>query len=102
MKLPAATESVNATLPATTGRRSLAPPTGSRVRLEDPLFFLSSQSVCFTCLSVPATPEDDLWAVTPSGGLSRRLTKLLPQTQPSMAPSGPTGGDDMDDEWELI
>uniref|UniRef100_A0A3P8RVN6 Tectonin beta-propeller repeat containing 2 n=1 Tax=Amphiprion percula TaxID=161767 RepID=A0A3P8RVN6_AMPPE len=49
------------------------------------------------------TPEDELWAVTPIGGLSRRLTKLLPQTPSRPAPSGPIlGGDDVDDEWELI
>lgn len=58
---------------------------------------LSHPSVC---LSVPATADDDLWAVTPVGGLSRHLTKLLPQTQPSSAPSH--AGDDVDDEWELI
>lgn len=58
---------------------------------------LSHPSVC---LSVLATPDDDLWAVTPVGGLSRRLTKLLPQTQPSSAPSHT--GDDVDDEWELL
>uniref|UniRef100_A0A1A8DT97 Tectonin beta-propeller repeat containing 2 n=1 Tax=Nothobranchius kadleci TaxID=1051664 RepID=A0A1A8DT97_NOTKA len=44
------------------------------------------------------TPEEELWAVTPIGGLCRRLTKLLPQM-----PRGPAaGGDDVDDEWELI
>ncbi|XP_030575048.1 tectonin beta-propeller repeat-containing protein 2 isoform X2 [Archocentrus centrarchus] len=49
------------------------------------------------------TPEDELWAVTVVGGLSRRLTKLLPQTPSRPAPSGPAlGGDDVDDEWELI
>ncbi|XP_039641430.1 tectonin beta-propeller repeat-containing protein 2 [Perca fluviatilis] len=49
------------------------------------------------------TPEDELWAVTPIGGLSRRLTKLLPQTPCRPAPSGPTlSMDDGDDEWELI
>lgn len=67
---------------------------------------VSHLSVCPSVLShpsVPATPDDDLWAVTPPGGLSRRLTKLLPQTQPSAAPSGPSHtGDDVDDEWELL
>ncbi|XP_069016754.1 tectonin beta-propeller repeat-containing protein 2 isoform X1 [Embiotoca jacksoni] len=49
------------------------------------------------------TPEDELWAVTLIGGLSRRLTKLLPQTPSRPAPLGPAlGGDDVDDEWELI
>ncbi|XP_041668952.1 tectonin beta-propeller repeat-containing protein 2 [Cheilinus undulatus] len=49
------------------------------------------------------TPEDELWAVTPIGGLSRRLTKLLPQTPSRPAPSGPSlSTDDVEDEWELI
>ncbi|XP_054469725.1 tectonin beta-propeller repeat-containing protein 2 [Anoplopoma fimbria] len=49
------------------------------------------------------TPEDELWAVTPIGGLSRRLTKLLPQTPCWPAPSGSSlSGEDVDDEWELI
>ncbi|XP_041827320.1 tectonin beta-propeller repeat-containing protein 2 [Melanotaenia boesemani] len=49
------------------------------------------------------TPEDELWAVTPVGGLSRRLTKLLPQTPIRPPTTGPLlGGDDVDDEWELI
>lgn len=49
------------------------------------------------------TPEDELWAVTPIGGLSRRLTKLLPQTPSKPAPSGPSlSSDDVEDEWELI
>ncbi|XP_026164144.1 tectonin beta-propeller repeat-containing protein 2 isoform X2 [Mastacembelus armatus] len=49
------------------------------------------------------TPEDDLWAVTLIGGLSRRLTKLLPQTPNRSTPSGPAlSGDDVDEEWELI
>ncbi|XP_053191841.1 tectonin beta-propeller repeat-containing protein 2 [Scomber japonicus] len=49
------------------------------------------------------TPDDELWAVTPIGGLSRRLTKLLPQTPSRPAPSAPPlSGDDADDEWELI
>ncbi|XP_034530211.1 tectonin beta-propeller repeat-containing protein 2 [Notolabrus celidotus] len=49
------------------------------------------------------TPEDELWAVTPIGGLSRRLTKLLPQTPCRPAPSGPSlSVDDGEDEWELI
>ncbi|CAK6982065.1 tectonin beta-propeller repeat-containing protein 2 [Scomber scombrus] len=49
------------------------------------------------------TPDDELWAVTPIGGLSRRLTKLLPQTPCRPAPSAPPlSGDDADDEWELI
>lgn len=94
---------MNATLLETTGRRSLGVPTGLLVRLEELLGVrLVSLSTCLTCLclSVPATPDDDLWAVTPIGGLSRRLTKLLPQTQPSSAPSHT--GDDVDDEWELI
>lgn len=56
------------------------------------------------CLSLSAvTPEDELWAVTLVGGLSRRLTKLLPQTPSRPASSGSAlGGDDVDDEWELI
>lgn len=49
------------------------------------------------------SPEDELWAVTLIGGLSRRLTKLLPQTPCRPSPSGPSlSGDDVDDEWELI
>lgn len=115
--MPAATESVNATLQETTGRRYLGLPTGSLVRLEEPLVcpsvslphlsvsvsHLSARPFVLSHPSVPATPDDDLWAVTPPGGLSRRLTKLLPQTQPSSAPSGPSHtGDDVDDEWELI
>ncbi|XP_059208649.1 tectonin beta-propeller repeat-containing protein 2 [Centropristis striata] len=49
------------------------------------------------------TPEDELWAVTLIGGLSRRLTKLLSQAPCRLAPSAPPlGGDDVDDEWELI
>lgn len=56
-------------------------------------------------LSLPhlVSPEDELWAVTLIGGLSRRLTKLLPQTPCRPAPSGPSlSGDDVDEEWELI
>lgn len=68
--------------------------------------FLGSQwFLCLTSvlLSVSVTPEDELWAVTLIGGLSRRLTKLLPQTQLRPTPSGPSlSGDDVDDEWELI
>ncbi|XP_037098194.1 tectonin beta-propeller repeat-containing protein 2 isoform X1 [Syngnathus acus] len=45
------------------------------------------------------TPDDDLWAVTGIGGLARRMTKRLPQT--SRRPT-PSGGDDVDDEWELL
>ncbi|KAM9707770.1 tectonin beta-propeller repeat-containing protein 2 isoform 2-T2 [Menidia menidia] len=49
------------------------------------------------------TPEDELWAVTLVGGLSRRLTKLLPQTPSRPRSSSPSlGGDDIDEEWELI
>uniref|UniRef100_A0A1A7X3G9 Tectonin beta-propeller repeat containing 2 n=1 Tax=Iconisemion striatum TaxID=60296 RepID=A0A1A7X3G9_9TELE len=49
------------------------------------------------------TPEEELWAVTPIGGLCRRLTKLLPQMPRGPSRLGPaTGGDDVDDEWELI
>ncbi|XP_038156812.1 tectonin beta-propeller repeat-containing protein 2 [Cyprinodon tularosa] len=45
------------------------------------------------------TPEEELWAVTPAGGLCRRLTKLLPQLPTAPPPSGP---EDVEDEWELI
>ncbi|RVE57688.1 hypothetical protein OJAV_G00218650 [Oryzias javanicus] len=49
------------------------------------------------------TPEDELWAVTPVGGLSRRLTKLLPQAPSKPASCGPAlAGEDVEDEWELI
>ncbi|XP_012735157.2 tectonin beta-propeller repeat-containing protein 2 isoform X1 [Fundulus heteroclitus] len=49
------------------------------------------------------TPEEELWAVTPIGGLCRRLTKLLPQMPSAPPPSGPLlGGEDVEDEWELI
>ncbi|XP_034721787.1 tectonin beta-propeller repeat-containing protein 2 [Etheostoma cragini] len=49
------------------------------------------------------TAEDELWAVTPIGGLSRRLTKVLPQAPCRPAPSGHAlSADDGDDEWELI
>lgn len=54
-----------------------------------------------TCVSVsPVTPDDDLWAVTGIGGLSRRLTKVLPQTCRSAQAGSALSGDD--DEWELI
>ncbi|XP_053700425.1 tectonin beta-propeller repeat-containing protein 2 [Synchiropus splendidus] len=49
------------------------------------------------------TPDDELWAVDPSGGLSRRLTKLLPQLSSGQASSGAVHSkDDVEDEWELI
>lgn len=58
---------------------------------------------CVSCLSVSSvTPEDKLWAVTLIGGLSRRLTKLLPHTPIRPPPSGPTLSGDDEDEWELI
>lgn len=62
---------------------------------ENPLhFFLTVHAV---------TPDDDLWAVTAVGGLARRMTKLLPPTPRRPAPSGTNaGGDDVDDEWELL
>lgn len=46
------------------------------------------------------TPEDQLWAVTAVGGLSRRLTKVLAQTCGSGLAGSSLSGDD--DEWELI
>lgn len=46
------------------------------------------------------TPEDELWAVTAFGGLSRRLTKVLPQTGRSTQAGSSLSGDD--EEWELI
>lgn len=46
------------------------------------------------------TPEDELWAVTVCGGLSRRLTKVLPQTCRSAQAGSSLSGDD--EEWELI
>lgn len=46
------------------------------------------------------TPEDELWAVTVFGGLSRRLTKVLPQTCRSTQAGSSLSGDD--EEWELI
>ncbi|KAK2826857.1 hypothetical protein Q5P01_021071 [Channa striata] len=50
-----------------------------------------------------ATPDDELWTVTLMGGLSHRLTKLLPQSPSGATPSGPAPSvDDVDDEWELI
>ncbi|XP_067334854.1 tectonin beta-propeller repeat-containing protein 2 isoform X3 [Channa argus] len=49
------------------------------------------------------TPDDELWAVTLMGGLSHRLTKLLPQTPNKATPSGlAPSADEVDDEWELI
>lgn len=67
-------------------------------------FFLGRRVSGVSRVSVSSvTPEDELWAVTLIGGLSRRLTRLLPQTPTRPAPSGPTlSGDDVDDEWELI
>lgn len=53
-----------------------------------------------SCLTV--TPEDELWAVTQSGLLSRRLTKLLPQSHRPTPSMTSLSGDDGDDEWELI
>uniref|UniRef100_A0A3B3ZJX7 Uncharacterized protein n=2 Tax=Periophthalmus magnuspinnatus TaxID=409849 RepID=A0A3B3ZJX7_9GOBI len=61
-----------------------------------------------TCSCLTVTPGDELWAVTPNGLLSRRLTKLLPHCP---APSANRGhapsvtslsAEDADDEWELI
>lgn len=52
---------------------------------------------------IAVAPDEELWAVTPIGGLSRRLTKLLPKTVSRPAPSGPApGGEDGDEEWELL
>ncbi|XP_043998671.1 tectonin beta-propeller repeat-containing protein 2 isoform X1 [Gambusia affinis] len=49
------------------------------------------------------TPEEELWAVTPIGGLCRRLTKLLPHMPSAPPPAGAMpGGEDVEDEWELI
>ncbi|KAM4723575.1 tectonin beta-propeller repeat-containing protein 2 isoform 1-T3 [Anableps anableps] len=49
------------------------------------------------------TPEEELWAVTPIGGLCRRLTKLLPHMPSAPPPTGAMpGGEDVEDEWELI
>uniref|UniRef100_A0A3B5L8Q2 Tectonin beta-propeller repeat containing 2 n=1 Tax=Xiphophorus couchianus TaxID=32473 RepID=A0A3B5L8Q2_9TELE len=49
------------------------------------------------------TPEEELWAVTPIGGLCRRLTKLLPHMPSAPPPAGAVlGGEDVEDEWELI
>ncbi|XP_014915506.1 tectonin beta-propeller repeat-containing protein 2 isoform X2 [Poecilia latipinna] len=49
------------------------------------------------------TPEEELWAVTPIGGLCRRLTKLLPHLPSAAPPAGAVlGGEDVEDEWELI
>ncbi|CAL8288012.1 unnamed protein product [Gadus morhua 'NCC'] len=45
------------------------------------------------------TPDDALWAVTVSGGLSHRLTKPLPHNPPA-DPAPPA--DDLEDEWEVI
>lgn len=51
-------------------------------------------------VSPPVTPEDELWALTPFGGLSRRLTKVLPQTCRTTQVGSYLSGDD--EEWELI
>ncbi|KAF7647961.1 hypothetical protein LDENG_00164100 [Lucifuga dentata] len=49
------------------------------------------------------TPEDELWAVTLIGGLSRRLTMLLPRSPAKLHPSAASlSVDDLDDEWELL
>ncbi|XP_061599817.1 tectonin beta-propeller repeat-containing protein 2 [Cololabis saira] len=49
------------------------------------------------------SPEEELWAVTPIGGLSRRLMKLLTQTSSTLPPSGPSfTAEDVDEEWELL
>ncbi|XP_028994773.1 tectonin beta-propeller repeat-containing protein 2 isoform X2 [Betta splendens] len=49
------------------------------------------------------TPDDALWAVTLIGGLSQRLTKLLPRNPTRTAPSATVlSGDEVDEEWELI
>lgn len=54
-----------------------------------------------SCASVSlVTPDDELWAVTGIGGLSRRLTKVLPQTCRSSQAGSSLSGDD--EEWELI
>lgn len=54
-----------------------------------------------SCLSVSSvTPDDELWAVTSFGGLARRLTKVLPQTESDGQLGSTLSGDD--EEWELI
>ncbi|CAL8283345.1 unnamed protein product [Lota lota] len=45
------------------------------------------------------SPDDALWAVTVSGGLSHRLTKPLPHN-PTADPA--PAADDLEDEWEVI
>ncbi|XP_056151810.1 tectonin beta-propeller repeat-containing protein 2 [Lampris incognitus] len=49
------------------------------------------------------TPEDELWAVTFSGGLSHRLTKTLAHSpvKPLLSTSS-LSGEDLEDEWEVI
>ncbi|XP_046901020.1 tectonin beta-propeller repeat-containing protein 2 [Hypomesus transpacificus] len=53
---------------------------------------------CFT-----VTPQDELWAVGTSGGLTHRLTKTLLHTPAkSHANTGSLSGEDLEDEWEVI
>ncbi|KAI1895017.1 hypothetical protein AGOR_G00101940 [Albula goreensis] len=49
------------------------------------------------------TPSDELWAMSQSGSLTRRLTKTF-QHGPARSKviSGSTGGEDLEDEWEVI
>lgn len=53
---------------------------------------------CFT-----VTPQDELWAVGTSGGLTQRLTKTLLHTPAKThANTGSLSGEDLEDEWEVI
>ncbi|KAJ8377532.1 hypothetical protein AAFF_G00256280 [Aldrovandia affinis] len=49
------------------------------------------------------TPSDELWALSQSGNLTRRLTRtFLHGTARSKVIAGPSGGEDLEDEWEVI
>ncbi|KAM4625057.1 tectonin beta-propeller repeat-containing protein 2 [Polymixia lowei] len=53
------------------------------------------------CLAVSL--QDELWAVTVSGGLCHRLTKTLPHSPAKPLPyTTSLSGEDLEDEWEVI
>lgn len=46
---------------------------------------------------------DELWAVTPSGALTQRLTKTLPHSSSKHhANTGSLSGEELEEEWEVI
>ncbi|XP_026856108.2 tectonin beta-propeller repeat-containing protein 2 [Electrophorus electricus] len=49
------------------------------------------------------TPMDELWAVTPAGALTQRLTKTLPHnTGKNHGNTGSLSGEELEEEWEVI